>query len=258
MKLEYKKVTTLDGSDTLFSYRFNEHYHSTKDGALVESLNKYVIPSIYYQSDKKSLKILDICFGLGYNTLATIYYIQKEKLNINLEIYSPEFDINLIQSLSSFNYPKEFDNLKNIINLLSQNYEYIDNNIKIKILVGDARVSIPKLNIKFDIIYQDAFSPQNNPLLWTFEHFRDIKDIIADDGVLTTYSTASSTRIALYNNGFNIFLYNKAPKTRTSTIASLQMLDNIEWVNMPHKIEVNNPKPIRDREFQGDNLCKIV
>jgi len=249
MKLEYKKVTTLDGSDTLFSYKFNEHYHSTKDGALVESLNKYVIPSIYYQSYKKHIKILDICFGLGYNTLATIHYIQREKLDIKLEIYSPEFDIKLINSLKDFNYPKEFDNLKHIIDSLSRNYEYIDDNIKIKILIGDARVSIPKFKIKFDIIYQDAFSPQNNPLLWTFEHFSDIRDIIADDGVLTTYSTASSTRIALYNNGFNLFLYDKAPKTRASTIASLKMLDNIKWVNMPHKIEINNPKPIRDIEF---------
>jgi len=249
MKLDYKKVTTLDGSNTLYSYKFNEHYHSTKDGALVETINKYVIPSLHYQSHKKHIRILDICFGLGYNTLATIYYIQKQNLDVTVEIYSPEFDERLIQSLESFKYPKEFDKIEHIIKSLSRDYRYSDDKIKIEILIGDARESIPKLKNRFDIIYQDAFSPQNNPLLWTLEHFRDIRNIIADDGVVTTYSTAISTRIALYENGFNIFLYNKAPKTRASTIASLLMLDDIEWVNMPHKIEINNPIAKRDIDF---------
>ena len=69
-----------DGTNTLFSKEFNEPYHSTKDGALHESLEKYVKPSLTLSKNKTELTILDICFGLGYNTFATLYYIKQQKL----------------------------------------------------------------------------------------------------------------------------------------------------------------------------------
>jgi len=79
---------------------------------------------------------LDICFGLGYNTLATIYYIKKNNLNIKINIYSPEFDTKLVQSLANFQYPKEFEEFKHIILSLSKKFEYADKNIKIEIFNG--------------------------------------------------------------------------------------------------------------------------
>ena len=68
-----------DGSNTLFSKEFNEPYHSTKDGALHESLEKHVKPAFGIKKGQESLTILDICFGLGYNTFATLYYIKKKQ-----------------------------------------------------------------------------------------------------------------------------------------------------------------------------------
>jgi len=242
-------VTTHDSSDTLYSHEFHEHYHSTKDGALAESLHKHIIPAFHYNAHKKHLKILDICFGLGYNTLATLYYIQKNTLDISVEIYAPEFDLELICSLKDFHYPAEFDAFKAIIAELSQNLEYHSDRIDIKILLGDARLSIPKLTQKFDIIYQDAFSPKNNPLLWTSEYFGDIAKIIECDGILTTYSTALATRLALYEQGFNIYLY-QDDAIRNSTLASFSILKNITPVDMNHKIKTNpNAQPLSDKEF---------
>lgn len=244
-----KIVNTGDSSDTLYSHEFNEHYHSTKDGALIESLHKHVIPALKYNKNKQSLKILDICFGLGYNTFATLYYIQKHNLDISLEIYSPEFDVELIHSLKDFHYPQEFDKLQPIITSLSNTLEYHDADISITILQGDARDSIPKLNQKFDIIYQDPFSPQSNPLLWTQEYFSDIASIIAPDGILTTYSIALAIRLGLYHNGFKLYLYHDA-KIRSSTIASFALIDDLEQVNMEHKIFINpTAKALSDRDF---------
>ena len=103
-------IQTNDGSYTLYSKLFKQHYHSVKEGALNESLHKHVIPAINYHKDKQEINILDICFGLGYNTLATIYYIQKHKLNIKINIYSPEFNTKLLKSLYKFKYPIELKN----------------------------------------------------------------------------------------------------------------------------------------------------
>ena len=241
-------MPTEDGSITLFSEEFKESYHSTYDGALHETMQKHIIPSFSFQQNKSEIKILDICFGLGYNVLATLYYIKKKKLSTKVHIISPEFDEKLVRSLSSFEYPKEFNNLKEIINTLSQKFFYEDEQFKIEILIGDARETIPNIKEKFDIIYQDAFSPKHNPLLWTREYFKDIKDISKSDVIITTYSTAIAVRMGLYENGFKIFVH-YGEGVRYSTISTPKMLD-IKYIDMELKKSRNlEARSLRDEDF---------
>ncbi len=249
LRPEKKVILCEDGSKTLFSKEFNEPYHSTKDGALHESLEKHVKPALNLQKNKCSLTILDICFGLGYNTFATIYYIKKHNLSTKVHILSPEFDEGLVASLSSFDYPPEFDSIKDIINTVSQNNYYEDEQFKIEVLLGDARQTVPQIKEKVDVIYQDAFSPTHNPLLWTREFFADIAKISKPDTILTTYSTAASVRLGLYENGFLIFVY-YPEMARYSTIASPLMLENLEYIDMELK-KVRNPtaQSFRDKDY---------
>lgn len=249
LRPEKELVLCEDGTNTLFSKEFNEPYHSTKDGALHESLEKHVKPALTLHKNKCSLTILDICFGLGYNTFATIYYIKKYNLKTKVHILSPEFDEELIRSLSSFEYPDEFDTIKEIIKAVSENLFYEDEQFKIEILLGDARQTVPQIEEKIDVIYQDAFSPAHNPLLWTREFFEDMAKLCNDDAILTTYSTAAAIRLALYENGFLIFVY-YGEMTRYSTIASRKMLDDLEYIDMELK-KVRNPtaRSFRDEEY---------
>ena len=235
-----------DGSFTAYSKEYDEHYHSTKDGALNESLFKHVIPTFKIQQNKKEVNILDICFGLGFNTLSCIYYCKKNNLDIKLNIYSPELDSNLVNSLNDFTYPEEFLNLKHIVKSLVQKSIYKDDSISIELFIGDAREYIKKFNNFFDIVYQDAFSPSTNPTLWTKQYFYDIKTAMKKDGVLSTYSTALRTRLALYENDFNVYL-NTGENFRNATIASFIKLDSFKEVDMLHKISCNpDTKPLKD------------
>jgi tRNA U34 5-methylaminomethyl-2-thiouridine-forming methyltransferase MnmC len=236
-----------DGTKTLYSKEFDEPYHSTKDGALHESLEKHVKPALMLKKNSSNLTIVDICFGLGYNTFSTIYYIKKNSLKTKVNIISPEFDEELISSLSNFDYPKEFDSIKHIIDAVSKEYFYEDKQFKVEIVLGDARESIPKIKQKVDIIYQDAFSPQHNLLLWTKEHFEALRNIAKNDAILTTYSIAAAIRLGLYENGFFIYLY-KAKLMRDSTVASLQKLDNLEYIDMELK-KIRNPSARSLRDF---------
>jgi len=251
MKQDYNNsLLTADGSMTLFSKEFNEPYHSDKDGALNESIQKHITPAFNNLniSNNNTITILDICFGLGYNTFATLYYLKKINSKYKIHIISPEFDKNLIESLSSFKYPKEFDFLKNIIKEISKNFYYEDENIKIDIRIADAREILPKLNTKFDIIYQDAFSPAHNPLLWTYEYFKDISNLIKDDGILTTYSISASVRMALDENEFKLFLY-KGDGIRESMVASKKMLD-LKFIDMElKKIRNREARSMRDKDY---------
>ena len=235
-----------DGSYTAYSKEYKEHYHSTKDGALHESLVKHVEPAMRLKEKKDELFILDICFGLGFNTLATLYYHKKHRLKCKLNIYSPELDATLVNSLTSFEYPKEFDSYKNIILELSRNGIYKDETVYIELFVGDAREYIKKFSNKFDIVYQDAFSPSVNPILWTKEYFEDIKKVCLDDAVLTTYSIALKIRLALYENDFILYI-NEGENSRASTVASCVSIDTYKKVDMEHKISCNEEvKSLRD------------
>ena len=231
-------VESDDGSFTAFSNEFQEHYHSTKDGALHESLSKHVIPAFTHHQDREELTILDICFGLGFNTLATLYYMRENNIKKRVRIFSPEFDGELINSLRVFTYPEIFKDFLPIVDALSREHKYEDEVLSIELYIGDAREYLRESDERFDIVYQDAFSPATNPLLWTKEYFADIGKLIKDDGILTTYSMALKTRIALYENGFKLYI-NSGEGYRDATLASKRVLSGFKEVDVKHKMACN-------------------
>jgi tRNA U34 5-methylaminomethyl-2-thiouridine-forming methyltransferase MnmC len=242
LRPQKKLIISEDGTHTLYSEEFGEPYHSTKDGALHESLEKHVKPAFRLKQHRSKLTILDICFGLGYNSFATLYWVKKLGLQTKVHILSPEFDEGLVRSLDTFQYPAEFDDLREIIQAVSRDFYYKDEQFTIEVYNGDAREIIRGLapKNKFDIVYQDAFSPAHNPLLWTREWFRDIRAVCSDDAVLTTYSIASAVRLGLYENGFGIYL-SHAELMRDATVASLSAIDGFDMIDMELK-KVRNPE----------------
>jgi len=229
----HKMKISEDGSYTAYSTEYDEHYHSTKDGALNESLYKHVIPA-FKVIEKKEIYILDICYGLGFNTLATIKYYQKYRPDTKLNIFSVELDENLVKSLESFRYPKEFDTLRDVISSLSKTQTFKNENIYIEIAFDDAREYIKKFTNIFDIVYQDAFSPSTNPALWTKEYFADIVKNLHDKSIITTYSTSTNVRLSMYENGINIY-QNRLNNLRDGTIGLMSKSDNYEMVDMELK-----------------------
>lgn len=69
---------TNDGTVGLFSPQFDDIYHSTY-GALSESWQKFILPGHLseYIETHKSVKILDICYGIGYNTKTALQVFVK-------------------------------------------------------------------------------------------------------------------------------------------------------------------------------------
>jgi len=180
-----KQKITEDNSITLFSEKYQEHYHSTK-GAVEESFEKFVKPCKIAELAKKGkIKILDVCFGVGYNSAAAI--------DVALEA-NPEC---IIEIVGLENDPKILDEIKNL-NPAFKHYDIIkgksNERIKLKILLGDARERIKELNEKFDAIFFDPFSPKVCPELWTKEFFKEIKRLMNPGAILTTYSCARIVR----------------------------------------------------------------
>lgn len=242
MEHEHHFITTDDGSMSAFSTQFNEHYHSTKDGALFESYHKHIAPIAKLLAGKPSVAILDICFGLGYNTLCALHYLAAS--HQQLRIYSPEFDAALLQKLPAQVYPSPLKEEAALLTQLVKTGHIRYKGCEIELFTGDARLYLHVLktrHVKIDAVMQDAFSMQVNPALWTLEYFQALRALLHDDAVLTTYSTALKVRLALDACGFYLYEHHQH-KMRTSTVASLRQLDaNTAFVpvDMAHKRRCN-------------------
>ncbi|MFA7082910.1 MAG: MnmC family methyltransferase [Arcobacteraceae bacterium] len=230
-------IPTKDGSNTLFSSSYNQHYHNVDDGAIKEALYKHVIPALTFHANASSLTILDICFGLGYNTFTTIYYIKKHNLPIKVSFFSPELDENLIHSLHNFIYPKEFEIIEPIIKSLLLNHKYKDEEFEIELFIGNAREYIKNLH-NLDIVYQDAFSSEVNYELWTTEYFKDIFALCNSKAIVTSYAIATPIRLSMFEAGFEI--YEHIPTKRKITLGFKIKQEKIgKYVDMKLKQERN-------------------
>ena len=203
---ELKEVLTKDGSITLRSHIFQENFHSL-EGALKETEIKFINPSDLKRFNDKSLNVLDICFGLGYNSASLFNNLIRQKSFINwyaLEIDKKPLDYFIgNKSFQKLWHPKVFK----IFKALSKNSKYKDQFFECDILWGDAREKIKNIpaNIKFDLIYLDGFSPQKCPQVWSVEFLAKVTQKLKPKGYLITYSCSAAIRKTLKDFGLNIF-----------------------------------------------------
>jgi tRNA U34 5-methylaminomethyl-2-thiouridine-forming methyltransferase MnmC len=218
-------VITGDGSPTLFCEAVSEHYHSTRDGAFAEALHKHVGPAWEYRiRGRAEVVVVDLCFGLGYNTLVLLWLLRRKGFAGRLRVFSPERDAALLARLDSFPYPEQLAGLRPVIKSLASRRLWADRDWRVEIAVGEARSFLAGRRGPVDIIFHDPFSPQHNPALWTREFFAEYRRLGAADLLVTTYSAATAVRLGLYENGFRIYQHRPAARVRSSTLATLGRL----------------------------------
>ncbi len=240
-------VKTDDESFTLYSDKYEECYHNVKDGALRESLSKHVEPALDESLWKKSsLKILDICFGLGYNTLATLYFLRKRGFDKRVKIVSPELDRELVRSLREFKYPKEFEEFREVIESISETGCYKSENFEVEVRFENARETLMEIG-DIDIVYQDPFSPRKNPELWTVEYFASLYAATSEEAIVTTYSVASAVRFAMYEAGFRVY-EREIEGVKKHTVASKRALPFKE-LDIKAKMERSDKKALKDEDL---------
>ncbi|MFQ5474857.1 MAG: tRNA (5-methylaminomethyl-2-thiouridine)(34)-methyltransferase MnmD [Candidatus Nanoarchaeia archaeon] len=197
----FERVETGDGSITFYNQEFNQIYHS-KSGAEEEAVKKFAVPcDVSGRAKKGHLKILDICFGIGYNTAAAFDAAMESNPSCSVEVVALENDRKILKMMKTVN--ANFSSYR-FLKGLSDTDEIKNEKTKIKLILKDARNSIKQLEKGFDIIFLDPFSPKACPELWTLEFFKDIRKVIAEDGVLATFSCARVVRDNLLYAGFAV------------------------------------------------------
>ena len=215
-----KQVITDDNSITYHNEQYGETYHSNS-GAIEEAQKKFVdacgIKEFAGEKDSKgfvnhSINLLDVCFGLGYNSAVAIDNILAVNPSCKITIVALENDINILNEIKNLNPAiKSYPLIKELIKKRTQN-EFLINNfpVKIKLLLGDARETIITISEKFNFCFLDPFSPKKCPELWTEEFFADIYGLMKpnnsenpdNNSKLATYSCARIVRDNLTKAGF--------------------------------------------------------
>lgn len=201
-------VVTGDGSWTLTHAEHGETYHSSH-GALAEAKELYIgasgITQRFAESDKP-IQVLDVGLGLGYNAIATIEAWLAAPQPGALKILSLEIDPVLVDALRSGsgawqgNWSELRLNLSRSLGGTPITHPQAQSLCTWDVLLGDARSM--SLSGAFNYVWQDPFSPQKNPTMWSSAWFSQVKYAAAPDCQLLTYSVARSVRDALSEAGW--------------------------------------------------------
>jgi len=151
-----KQVLTQDGSLTFYNEQYQEHYH-TKSGAIEEALKKFVQTCRIEELSKTGrVIILDICFGLGYNSGVAIDAALKANPNCTVEIIGLENDPSLFEEIQTLEPKiKSYSLIKKLRDQDTEVRTVKKGNIKITILLGDARETIKTISTKVDAVFLD-------------------------------------------------------------------------------------------------------
>ena len=204
---DLKTQTTKDGSLSLYSLNYEEGFHDT-DGALKESIHKYLLPAQLDQfSNTEKIIILDVCMGLGYNSACILEELLQSNHKIEwhgLEIDQRPLNIGLNE--------KKFQELwspkvLNFLNCLKESEKWEEGFNEGTIHWGDARQKLYEIknSLRFDLILLDPFSPQKCPELWSEQFISLLSAKLSLDGRLITYSSAASVRASLRKAGLKIY-----------------------------------------------------
>ncbi|MDF5733325.1 MAG: MnmC family methyltransferase [Rhizonema sp. PD38] len=215
---------TADGSFTFFSKEFGESFHSHY-GARQESFLKFVVPTqLARQANRPSLRLLDVCYGLGYNTAAALQTIWTVNPNCYVEVIGLELNAAVPQAAIAHNLFDEWScESIQILTQLAFDREVQTDRLTAKLFIGDARNSIQLLrHSRFQAhgIFLDPFSPPQCPPLWTVEFIQQLSLCLHEYGFLATYSCAAAVRTALLAAGLQIGSTPPVGRRTPSTVAA--------------------------------------
>ena len=224
---------TQDGSIGLYDKNLDEVFHC-RFGAKKEAYEKFVEPSLMFKN--KAVKILDICYGIGYNTKCAL----ENFANI-IQIDCLEINSTLVKKSPEFQYDEKINDVirKNIIE-----------SDFIHFYMEDARKAINKLNDKYDIVYHDGFAPYKHSVLWSEDFIFEIAKLMHKDSIYCTYNHSKPVLNALYKTGMHIGKTIKNNKI-IGTVASFNS-DFIEYKYDEKELgELNTKSAItyKDKDF---------
>ncbi|NET09294.1 MAG: hypothetical protein F6K09_01675 [Merismopedia sp. SIO2A8] len=270
---------TADGSYTFFSSTFNEAFHS-RHGARLEAERKFVEPTQLAQiASQSTVCLLDVCYGLGYNTAAALDTIWRINPHCHIHWYGLELNVDVPRSAIAHHlldqWPPPIPH--HLAQLTTPPYSlFLAHSpapsfsspaaspvhlFTAHLLLGDARQTIQQVvqsSFQADAIFLDPFSTATCPQLWTVDFLAQVTQCLAPNGRLATYSCAAAIRTALRIAGLQVGSTPGVGRKSPGTIA------NFTGTNIPslsqeeqEHLQTRAAIPYRDPSL-ADSMADIV
>ena len=246
---------TEDGSYTFYSDEYQETFHSSF-GAKQEAEVRYIEPCQIKQlaANNSTIRLLDICYGLGYNSAAALEAIWSVNPECQVELIALEISADVPRAAIAFNLLSQWQSpVPQVLSQLANQSIVREQILTADLILGDARQTIKSVvgkNWQADAIFLDPFSPRKCPQLWTLEFISLVSKCLASRGKLATYSCSAAVRTALIANGLKIGSINGAGRKSPGTLAGFEY-QNLQFLSQKEQEHLNTRAaiPYRDRNL---------
>jgi tRNA U34 5-methylaminomethyl-2-thiouridine-forming methyltransferase MnmC len=253
---------TGDGSYTFFSPEFGETFHS-REGAAQEAQKTYVeMTHLAELAQTGEVAILDVCYGLGYNSAAALETIWQTNPHCRVILRALEIDATVPKStieqdlLSAWSKP-----VQAVLTALAETCHSASPILDAQLLIGDARQTIQPLAtanasgvacFQADAVFLDPFSPPRCPQLWTLDFLAQVACTLKPQGRLATYSCAAAVRAALLQLGLSIGATPAAGRKWPGTLACFEGTDLLPLSQQEQEhLQTKAAVPYRDPSLQA-------
>ena len=213
-------VETKDGSQTILNSELGSTYHS-RHGALTESKHVFVDKGLrkLIEGRVTDITLLEMGFGTGLNALLTFH--ESETNSIKIQYHALELFPVPESVWRAYQLPKEVDGLYSIFESMhsAKWNEPIALNDQFKLTKHQVSLLDFESEVKFNLVYFDAFEPETQPELWTEEVFQKLFLMIQEGGVLTTYCCKGYVRRNMIAAGFVVEKVPGPPGKREMIVA---------------------------------------
>ncbi|MBD1938795.1 MnmC family methyltransferase [Microcoleus sp. FACHB-68] len=214
---------TADGSFTFFSAEFGQTFHS-HFGARQEAELKFTQPlQLAHKAQEPVLRLLDICYGLGYNTAAALATIWAVNPNCRIEWIGLELDPVAPKAAISHDLLNQWPApIPQLLTQLVASCQIETDRLQAQLLIGDARQTIQQVcrsGFQADAVFLDPFSPPSCPQLWTVEFLSLAANCLHPLGLIATYSCSAAVRAALISAGLQIASTSPVGRRSPGTVA---------------------------------------
>lgn len=225
---DIKITPTGDGSTTLYSGRFSQHYHNP-NGAVAESRHVFFetanVPDALKGSEE--INIFETGFGTGLNLILAKDYLEKSGSSCRVQFFSTEAFPIAADTAKMLDFGPELEKhnpnalLEKIFSSLSPGWNRFEVSglLALHLWHGPFSEMTPP-GETFHFFFHDPFSPEVNRELWTPEVFQTLINMAGKDSKLATYCAATSARAAMAVAGWKTARARGALGKREMTIAS--------------------------------------
>ena len=241
-----KTIALEDGSITAWNHTYRDYYHP-KAGAYRQAKELFIVGSqLAERLQKGDVTLLDIGFGMGYNTFCALECAHNVGSH-TLHVKAIDHDkILLKQSANVVPEALHVTMLERLFSLKRyENVEYLN---------LEARYAITLLDTAFDVVFLDPFLESNNASLVSLEFFQVLRNLLKPDGILVASTSLHVSQSGLRMAGFDVSLVhlpNSDIKGIVATLSTVKTDLHVKPYRDPHLI-------LSDKEIESAHQKRQV